>query len=132
MIHGEPTPAFSLDTENANFKAGHPLHGESLEDALSGDEAHEALQRTVLMLREYPNLKFEISGHTDGEECADKQCAGLALRRAVYLHRYLIDIGIDPKRLVSLTEHGSERPLTLKQEWRQSNQRAEVNFSTDP
>jgi len=121
----------SFDLRGPTFKAGHPQRGEQLQAAVTTGEM-EALAETVGILNRYPEILFEVSGHADQGECTDYDCHDLALRRAVLVYRYLIDAGVSPKRVVSLTEYSSTRPIASGQEGREVNSRAEINVALEP
>lgn len=57
---------------------------------------HPVLDRAVAIMREYPEIRVEISGHTDDRE---KDPEKLARRRAQAVHDYVVEQGIDGGRL---------------------------------
>lgn len=67
------------------------------------------LQRVAAILAEYPEIKFEIQGHTDrdGDPAANKD---LSLRRAEAVRSALVASGVAADR-VKVVGYGSERPL---------------------
>ena len=121
----------SLDLRGPTFKAGHPVQGEQLHTAVTSGEM-EALAQSVGILKRYPEVLFEVVGHTDPGECTGRSCQDLALRRAVLVYRYLIDAGVSPKRVISLTEYSTTRPIASEHEDRQVNRRAEINVALEP
>lgn len=88
-------------------------------------ESITELERLLKFLQKYPKMKVEISGHTDavGTEAKNQ---GLSERRAKSVVRYLIERGIDPKRLVA-KGYGELRPIAPNDtdEGRQLNRRTE-------
>lgn len=86
------------------------------------------LEKLVAFLQRYPKVKVEISGHTDaiGTEAKNQ---GLSERRAQSVVRYLIERGIDPKRLVA-KGYGELRPIAPNdtEEGRQMNRRTECEI----
>jgi outer membrane protein OmpA-like peptidoglycan-associated protein len=66
--------------------------------ALPGDEARTALAGVVDALREHPDLRIEIQGHTDnvGDPAANRR---LSERRARAVRDYLVSRGIAAERL---------------------------------
>ena len=122
----------SLDLYGAFFKAGHPVKGEAIEKAVTGADQIANLNRSVELINRYPNIRFEIAGHTDQYECSGQECHYLAQRRAVLLYRFLLDAGVDARSVVGLTEYASTRPIASKPEENGLNQRAELNETIDP
>ena len=59
------------------------------------------LNRVFTILKSYPELKLEIRGHTDSAGNADANLR-LSQLRANVVRAYLIDLGIDRKRLTAL------------------------------
>lgn len=121
----------SIDLGGASFKSGRPVKGESLKSAVSDEFDIDRLKQSVEILRQHPILQFEVIGHTDPHECSGKECNELALRRAVLVYRYLLDAGVDARRVISLSEYASERPIADGDDYKR-NQRAEVNFALEP
>lgn len=73
------------------------------------EKSKTELQRIVKFLNENPQLKIEISGHTDnvGTPAYNKQ---LSEKRAHAVYTYMVDNNINPKRLLSLGI-GQDQPL---------------------
>ncbi len=72
--------------------------------------------RSVLMsqaewLRQYPNVRVTLEGHTDERGTRDYNIA-LGERRANSAKNYLASLGIDPSR-ISTVSYGKERPVAL-------------------
>ena len=122
----------SIDIPGVFFKEGRPAKGESLESSVSDSQELKNLARAVDILKRYSNVTFEVVGHTDQYECSGQDCHDLALRRALLVYRHLLNSSIDPKRVISLTEYTSSRPIAGKREEYWVNQRAEINFAIDP
>jgi outer membrane protein OmpA-like peptidoglycan-associated protein len=88
-------------------------------------ESKPELERLVIFLQKYPNVKVEIAGHTDAIGTEQKN-QGLSERRAQSVVRYLIERGIDPKRLTA-KGYGESKPVATNEteEGRQMNRRTE-------
>jgi peptidoglycan-associated lipoprotein len=71
-------------------------------------EAREVLSRKAEILREYPDIRVRIEGHCDERGTVEYNLA-LGERRAEAARAYLIDLGIDPDRLTTVS-YGEERP----------------------
>ena len=91
-------------------------------------ESTAELKKLIELLNEVPDLKIELSGHTDNKGAADYN-AKLSQRRAKAVVDYLIAKGVDPLRLRA-KGYGSTRPLvTNKTEAdRQLNRRTEFEI----
>jgi OOP family OmpA-OmpF porin len=86
--------------EGINFKSGRS-------SILAGSYA--LLDRAVAVLKEYPEIRLEISGHTDSRGKADFN-RDLSQHRADAVRTYFVANGIDPGRLTSIG-YGADRPI---------------------
>jgi len=88
-------------------------------------ESRPELERLVAFLQKYPKVKVEIAGHTDAIG-TDQKNQGLSERRSQSVVRYLIERGIDPKRLTA-KGYGESKPVATNEtdEGRQLNRRTE-------
>jgi OmpA-OmpF porin, OOP family len=68
------------------------------------------LDRAIAVLKSYPDIKIEISGHTDNRGKADAN-RDLSQRRAEAVRNYLVSRGISPDRLVAIG-YGMDRPIS--------------------
>jgi outer membrane protein OmpA-like peptidoglycan-associated protein len=91
-------------------------------------ESFEELGLLVDLLNSKPGMEIEILGHTDnrGNEEENKK---LSFHRAEAVVKYLVDNGIDPKRL-SYSGKGSDEPITTNdtEAGRQQNRRVEFRI----
>jgi OOP family OmpA-OmpF porin len=71
--------------------------------------SYSILDRAVAVLKEYGDLRIEISGHTDNKGKADYN-RDLSQRRADAVKMYFIGNGIDASRLTSVG-YGLDRPV---------------------
>jgi outer membrane protein OmpA-like peptidoglycan-associated protein len=90
------------------------------------DESYTELNRLETMLAQNPGIQVEISGHTDkvGSKAYNKD---LSQRRANAVKNYLVNKGIDARRIVS-AGYGEEKPLASNDdelEGRELNRRVE-------
>jgi OOP family OmpA-OmpF porin len=108
--------------EGINFKSGRAT-------ILGGSYA--LLDRAVAVLKEYPDVRLEISGHTDSRGKADAN-RDLSQRRADAVKMYFITNGITPDRLTSIG-YGSDRPIAnnVTDEGRSRNRRTEFRLLTN-
>ena len=94
-------------------------------------QSSEVLKNIIDILKEYPNAKFNIEGHTDsvGSEALNEK---LSDSRASSVKDYLVDGGIDAGRLSS-KGYGESRPLDTNKTraGRANNRRVEINLNKD-
>lgn len=69
----------------------------------------EILKQNVAVLKRFPTVKIQIEGHCD-EKGTNEYNLALGERRASSAKKYLISLGIDEKR-ISTISYGEERPL---------------------
>lgn len=74
-------------------------------------EAVEILYVNAAFFREYPSLNFIISGHCDERGTAEYNLA-LGERRAKGVKDFLVNIGIDPRRITTIS-YGEEKPFMV-------------------
>lgn len=91
-------------------------------------ESYAELDRLVKLLNDYPNLKIEISGHTDSKGSDDYNLK-LSQDRAAVVVNYLISKGIDKGRLKS-AGYGETKPIATNDtdDGRQMNRRTEFEI----
>ena len=100
------------------------------DQAVLKDESIPELERTIEFLRENPNVKISLEGHTDdvgSDEYNDK----LSRERAEAVKTYLINAGIDGNRIKAIG-YGKRRPLVkgTSDEDRATNRRVELKIIT--
>ena len=90
--------------------------------------ARAALDHQANWIRQFPEVRFRVYGHTDavGSTAYNKQ---LGLRRAQAAVRYLTRRGINRSRLEAVVSFGETRPLIVTQDRERRNRRTvtEVN-----
>jgi OOP family OmpA-OmpF porin len=86
------------------------------------------LKQAVQVLKEYPTLKIEISGHTSDEGKRDFNMK-LSEKRAQAVKAYLVKQGIDPKK-VQTAGMGKTKPVADNKTGagRAKNRRVEVEI----
>ncbi len=88
-------------------------------------ESYPELNRLADFLKQYPDLKIEVSGHTDsiGDVAYNKK---LSQKRAEAVKQYLISRGCNPAQ-INAVGYGSEKPLESNEtaEGRRKNRRVE-------
>ncbi len=75
--------------------------------------AQDTLMRHAAWLRENPDVTITIEGHAD-ERGTNEYNLALGDRRADSAKDFLVDLGIDAKRLTTIS-YGEERPLCMDQ-----------------
>ena len=91
-------------------------------------EAREILSEKADMLRQRPTVSIRVEGHCD-EWGTEEYNLALGERRADAARRYLVDAGIEERR-ISTISYGKERPLDTahnREAWRK-NRRAEFTI----
>jgi len=91
-------------------------------------ESLNELNKLVNLLRESPNIKIEVSGHTDntGSEATNKT---LSNSRALSVRNYLVSQGISGER-IGYNDYGFDRPIASNntEEGRAANRRVEIKI----
>lgn len=77
--------------------------------AILPDSAHTMIDRVAQVMKEAPDIKVRVEGHTDAVGSADYNVE-LSERRAVSVAEYLVKLGIEPSRLI-LIGKGMAEPL---------------------
>lgn len=92
-------------------------------------ESYAELDRLVQLLKDVPNLKIELSGHTDNTGSASNNLT-LSQSRAEAVVNYLVSKGIAKNRLVA-KGYGADRPVESNKTaaGRQSNRRTEFEIT---
>ena len=72
------------------------------------EDARQTLQAKAEALRQFPDIRVRIEGHADERGTVEYNLA-LGERRADAARAYLIDLGIDPDRMTTIS-YGEERP----------------------
>ena len=78
--------------------------------AVLPDSAHAMIDVVAQVMKESPDIKVRVEGHTDAIGSADYNVS-LSERRALSVGEYLVKVGIDPSRLI-LIGKGMAEPLT--------------------
>ena len=88
-------------------------------------QSYVELHNLTILLQEHPNMKIELSGHTDNKG-KDKYNEQLSTNRAKAVYDYLISQGIEKKRL-KYKGYGAKHPIAENKtdEGRAKNRRVE-------
>jgi peptidoglycan-associated lipoprotein len=95
--------------------------------ALDG-EATASLARQANWIKQFPELRFSVYGHTDlvGSNGYNKN---LGLRRAQAVVNFLVAQGISRSRLQALVSYGETQPLVVTQDQERRNRRTVTEVS---
>ena len=74
-------------------------------------EARRTVERWAAWLRQYPNVNVTIEGHCD-ERGTREYNIGLGERRAAAAKNFLVSLGIDARRVATIS-YGKERPAVV-------------------
>ncbi|WP_426752999.1 OmpA family protein [Myxococcus sp. Y35] len=101
-----------------------------LDSATLRPESRDMLAQLATALRERPQTRVTVSGHTCELGTTEYNIA-LGHRRAAVVRDYLRNLGVEPSQL-SIISYGEERPLSdaHTEEALRQNRRAEFTFSS--
>lgn len=106
------TPAGTpVDSKGCELEGDYVLEGvnfESNSDRLLAGAA-DVLDDVVATLKRYPDIRFEVAGHTDSDGTAEYN-QGLSARRAQTVHDYLAANGIAVNRM-TVRGYGESQPI---------------------
>jgi peptidoglycan-associated lipoprotein len=74
-------------------------------------EARRTIERWAAWLRQYPNVTVTVEGHAD-ERGTREYNIGLGERRAASAKNFLVSLGIDARRVATIS-YGKERPAVV-------------------
>ena len=123
-LAGVKVNAFGCQDSDAMILRGVNFHTDS--DKLT-DDSIAILNRVVNTLKAHPEVKLEVSGHTDsrGDDAYNKK---LSERRAIAVMKYLVDHGVEADNLIA-RGYGEEHPIASNDtsEGMARNRRVELN-----
>lgn len=92
------------------------------------DESYDVLDELFEYLQNNKKVRIEIGGHTNNR-CSEKYCEKLSLLRADAVKDYLVEKGVDSKR-ISTKGYGRKNPVASNSavEGRKLNQRVEIKI----
>jgi outer membrane protein OmpA-like peptidoglycan-associated protein len=114
------TRRFAADVPNTvNF---------AFNSAVLDDDARAALRQQADWIRQFPEVRFRVYGHTDlvGSDAYNKR---LGLRRAQAVVAYLTSLGISRSRLEAVVSYGETQPLVFTQAQERRNRRTVTEVS---
>jgi len=116
----------------SRLASGEPIRMEKIQleaDSINlNEEAIPSLDELFGFLYDNPTIAIEVSGHTNGLP-ADDYCDRISAERAETVANYLIEKGIEARRIVA-KGYGKRKPIATNQtpEGRRRNQRVEIRL----
>lgn len=100
----------------------------AFDSARLDSEAQTILRRQAGWIRQFPEVRFSVFGHTDlvGTPEYNRR---LGLRRAQAVVNFLVRSGVSRSRLEALVSEGDTRPLIQTQNRERQNRRTETQVS---
>lgn len=100
----------------------------AFDSALLDEEARAILRRQAQWIRQFPEVRFRVYGHTDlvGSAAYNR---GLGLRRAQAVVHFLISQGIERSRLEAVASFGDTQPLIATPDRERRNRRTVTEVS---
>ena len=92
------------------------------------DEARAILQKQANFIRQFPEVRFRVFGHTD-KVGSNAYTQRLGLRRAKAAVAYLTSLGISRSRLEAVVSYGETRPIIATNEAEVRNRRTVTEVS---
>lgn len=105
-----PTGPAEGSLEDFQVNVGDRVYFDLDQYRLSAD-AQSILQRQAAWLSSYPDVNILVAGNCDERGTREYNLA-LGERRASVVKNYLVDLGVDPARIQTVS-YGKERPLAL-------------------
>lgn len=105
-----PTGPADGSLEDFQVNVGDRVYFDLDQYRLSAD-AQSILQRQAAWLSSYPDVNILVAGNCDERGTREYNLA-LGERRASVVKSYLVDLGVDPARIQTVS-YGKERPLAL-------------------
>ncbi|MGV6812028.1 MAG: OmpA family protein [Brevirhabdus sp.] len=100
----------------------------AFDSAVLDAEARAVLRKQATWIRQFPEVRFRVYGHTDlvGSDSYNKR---LGLRRARAAVNFLVSQGISRKRLEAVASFGETQPLVFTQDRERRNRRTVTDVS---
>ena len=98
------------------------------DSAVLTEEAKEILRKQANFIKQFPEVRFKVFGHTDlvGSAAYNQR---LGLRRAQAAVAYLTSLGISKSRLEAVVSYGKTRPLIQTDQPEERNRRTVTEVS---
>lgn len=91
-------------------------------------EAHAILRTQADWMKQFPELRYTIYGHTDavGSDASNQR---LGLRRAQAVRRYLVSLGVPHRSILAVVSRGERQPLIVSEGREPANRRTVTEIS---
>ncbi len=124
---GCPEPEVTAEVQNELNEYARTILFNSGKSSIK-DESTSVLVDIVRILKDYPNAKFTIEGHTDSIGSVQTN-QKLSESRAQSVMNFLVKEGIDSSRLTAIG-YGESKPIAtnMYKDGRQKNRRVEINL----
>lgn len=111
-----------VDMNNRFSNEVNPMVNFEFDSAILDGEARTILKEQANWIKQFPEIRFRVYGHTDlvGTDAYNK---ALGLRRARAVVNYLVDQGVDRGRLEAVASFGETQPLIATQDRERRNRR---------
>lgn len=105
-----------------------PMVNFAFDSAVLDAEAQAILRKQATWIRQFPEIRFTVYGHTDlvGSNAYNKR---LGLRRARAVVRFLTSQGVSRSRLKAVASFGETQPLVVTQDRERRNRRTVTEVS---
>ncbi|MEY2923538.1 MAG: hypothetical protein RLZZ337_78 [Bacteroidota bacterium] len=102
-----------------------------LDNAQISDDAKPILNDLLKTMNKYPNLAFEMGVHAD-ERYPNELSTCLSCKRAESIRNYLVENGIDPRRVTAKGYNDSKPKIrnAKSEEYHQKNRRIEITITS--
>jgi len=120
--------SFVVDLNNRFSNEVAPMVNFAFDSALLDAQAQETLRKQADWIRQFPEVRFRVYGHTDlvGTNAYNKR---LGMRRARAVVSYLSSQGISRSRLQAVVSFGETQPLIVTQSRERRNRRTITEVS---
>lgn len=117
-----------VDLNNRFAAEVSPMVNFAFDSAVIDAEAAATLREQANWIRQFPEVRFKVFGHTDlvGPNAYNKS---LGLRRARAVVNFLVRQGVDRRRLQAVSSFGETQPLIVTQDRERRNRRTITEVS---
>lgn len=126
IMTGEKSYALNLSRKFANTVPS--MVNFAFDSATLDAQAQAALRQQAHFIRQYPEVRFRVYGHTDlvGSDAYNRR---LGLRRARAVVNFLVSQGISRSRLEAVASFGETQPLVVTEGRERRNRRTVTEVS---